>query len=356
MKTINCTTKDTNEYQILIGDGILEELGQMDNFFGNYNKIVIITDKNVAKYYLTKVKKQLRKLGIDVFAIIVTPGEGSKSLAEAEEIYYKLNEIGVTRSDLIIALGGGVVGDLAGFIAATYLRGIDFVQMPTSLLAMVDSSVGGKVGIDLGYTKNIVGSFYQPKLVITDPKCLNTLNDKYLTDGMAEVIKYGCISSSKLFLRLMSFQYQEDLIDDMEEIIAKCVTIKRNVVEADEKESGIRRILNFGHTIGHVIESYFKFKRYTHGEAVAIGMYQITKMSCREGITTEKALENLQYILETYGLPWELPEMDQSEVMKILSSDKKFEGDQLNVCVIPKIGKAEIVKIKKDQAIELFKN
>lgn len=355
MKEIICNTERKQSYKIIIHNGLLDEIGKLDKFFGQYQNIVIITDKNVARYYLSKVKKQLRKTGADVYAIIVTPGEDSKSLAETEEIYFKLQEIGVTRADLIVALGGGVVGDLAGFVAATYLRGIDFVQIPTSLLAMVDSSIGGKVGVDLGYVKNAVGAFYQPKLVLTDPKCLETLDDKYLIDGMAEVIKYGCISSSNLFLRLMSFQYQEDLLDDMEEIIAKCVTIKRNVVQADERESGIRRILNFGHTIGHVIESYFKFKKYTHGEAVAIGMYQITKMSTQEGITSAKALENLQYILETYGLPWELPEMDTKKVLEILSRDKKFDGDTLNVCIMPKIGKAEIVKIQKDQAIQLFK-
>lgn len=354
MKEIVCRTESKNDYKIIIQNGLIDEISKLSGFFQKYKNIVIVTDKNVAKYYLARVKKQFRKIGADVYAIIVTPGENSKSLAETEEIYYKLLDIGVTRSDCIVALGGGVVGDLAGFVASTYLRGIDFVQIPTSLLAMVDSSVGGKVGVDLGYTKNIIGAFYQPKLVLTDPQCLNTLNDKYLTDGMAEVIKYGCISSSKLFLRLMSFQYQEDLLEDMEEIIAKCVTIKRNVVEADEKESGIRRILNFGHTIGHVIESYFKFSRYTHGEAVAIGMYQITKMSTKEGITSSKALDNLQYILETYGLPWELPEMNTQQVLEILSKDKKFEGDSLNICIMPKIGKAEIVKIQKDQAIQLF--
>ncbi len=355
MKEIICKTESKSKYSIIIQNGLLDKLSTLTNFFSKYKNVVIITDKNVAKYYLTKVKRQLRKIGLDVYAIIISSGESSKSLAEAEEIYYKLQDIGITRTDLIVALGGGVVGDLAGFVAATYLRGIDFVQIPTSLLAMVDSSVGGKVGVDLGYAKNVIGSFYQPKMVLTDPTCLSTLEDKFLVDGMAEVIKYGCISSSKLFLRLMSFQYQEDLLEDMEEIIAKCVTIKRNVVESDEKEAGIRRILNFGHTIGHVIESYFKFRRYTHGEAVAIGMYQITKMSTREGITNPKALENLRYILETYGLPWELPEMEMKRVVEILSKDKKFEGDTLNVCIIPKIGKSEIVKIQKEQAIQLFK-
>lgn len=355
MKEIVCKIERESSYKIVIHKGLLDEISKLENFFGNYPNIVIITDKNVAKYYLTKLKKQLRRTGVNVYAIIITPGESSKTLAEVEEIYYKLQDIGVTRSDLIVALGGGVVGDLAGFVAATYLRGIDFVQIPTSLLAMVDSSVGGKVGVDLGYTKNAVGAFYQPKLVLIDPNCLETLSDKFITDGMAEVIKYGCIASSKLFLRLMSFQYQEDLLEDMEEIIAKCVTIKRNIVEADEREAGIRRFLNFGHTIGHVIESYYKFNKYTHGEAVAIGMYQITKVSTEEGITSSKVLENLQYILETYGLPWQLPDMDHKKLLEILSKDKKFEGNTLNVVVIPKIGKVEIVKIQKEQALQLFK-
>ena len=291
---------------------------------------------------------------MSVYTIVIPAGEESKSLAQVEDIYYQLMDMGITRSDAIVALGGGVVGDLAGFCAATFMRGIDFVQIPTSLLAQVDSSVGGKVGVDLGFGKNLVGAFHQPKAVIIDPQFLDTLEDHYLTDGMGEVIKYGCISSAKLFVRLMGFEYQEDLLEDMEEIIAKCVQIKRNVVESDEKEKGLRRVLNFGHTIGHVIESYFEFKEYSHGEAVAIGMYQITKMSVREGITTPETLGNLQLILETYGLPYEMPEMDMNRVKEILYSDKKFENDVLNMCIITKIGKAEIVKIHKDQAIQLF--
>lgn len=354
MKELTCTTENKHQYKIMIGNGLKEHLYEMDEVFGSYRSIVIISDKNVAKLYLSNVRKQLRSLGTEVYTIVIPAGEESKNLAQVEEIYYKLMDIGITRSDAIVALGGGVVGDLAGFCAATYMRGIDFVQIPTSLLAQVDSSVGGKVGVDLGFGKNLVGAFHQPKAVIIDPEFLDTLDDHYLTDGMGEVIKYGCISSAKLFVRLMGFEYQEDLLEDMEEIIAKCVQIKRNVVESDEKEKGLRRVLNFGHTIGHVIESYFEFKEYSHGEAVAIGMYQITKMSVREGITAPETLGNLQLILETYGLPYEMPEMDMNRVKEILYSDKKFENDVLNMCIITKIGKAEIVKIHKDQAIQLF--
>ena len=355
MKEIVCKTENKHKYRILIQKGLREDLGKMPEIFDDHAKIVIITDKNVGKYYLASVKKQLRHYGGEVYAIVIKAGEASKCLSEVEEIYFRLQELNFTRKDLIVALGGGVVGDLAGFVAATYLRGVEFVQIPTSLLAQVDSSVGGKTGVDLGYQKNLVGAFYQPKAVLIDPGFLETLPDAWLTDGMAEVIKYGCISSSKLFLRLMSFHYQEDLMDDMEEIVAKCVTIKRNIVESDEHEQGIRRILNFGHTIGHVVESYFEFDRYSHGQAVAIGMYQITNMSVREGITPPEALSNLQLILETYGLPWQLPQMETKKVLEILANDKKSGGDTLNICIMPKIGRAEIVKIQKDQALELFK-
>lgn len=339
----------------MIENGLRNKLANMPEIFEDHPKIVIITDKNVGKHYLSMVKKQLKNYGAEVYAVVIRPGEASKSLSEVEEIYFRLQEINFTRKDLIVALGGGVVGDLAGFVAATYLRGVEFVQIPTSLLAQVDSSVGGKTGVDLGYGKNLVGAFHQPKAVIIDPQFLDTLPDEWFTDGMAEVIKYGCISSSKLFLRLSQFKYQEDLMADMEDIIAKCVTIKRNVVESDEKEQGIRRILNFGHTIGHVVESYFEFKEYSHGQAVAIGMYQITRMSVREGITPPEVLSHLQLLLETYGLPYQLPQMETKKVLDILAQDKKSEGDTLNICIMPKIGRAEIVKIKKDQALEIFK-
>lgn len=354
MKELTCTTQNRHQYKIMIENGLKDRISQMGEIFGNYQKVMIVSDSNVARHYLRGIKKQMRVLGCQVYSVVIPAGEASKNLNQVEKIYHQLMDNGFTRGDGMIALGGGVVGDLTGFVAATYMRGIDFVQIPTSLLAQVDSSVGGKVGVDLGYGKNLVGAFYQPKAVIIDPTYLETLPDEFLADGMGEVIKYGCISSAKLFVRLMGYEYQEDLLEDMEEIVAKCVQIKRNVVESDERETGVRRVLNFGHTIGHVIESYFKFQEYSHGQAVAIGMYQITKMSIREGITVPETLDNLQMILETYGLPYEMPQMDLNRVRDILYSDKKFDKDILNICVIPKIGKSEIVKLHKDQAIQLF--
>lgn len=354
MKKLSCSTETVHKTGIYIEKGLRNRLTELEQAFGNYKTIVVITDDHVGSLYLKGIVRQLASFGGRVESIVIPSGEASKNLGQAEDIYYKLAEFNVTRSDAIIALGGGVVGDLAGFCAATYMRGIDLYQIPTSLIAMTDSSVGDKTGVDLDVGKNLVGAFYPAEAIFVDPEFLQSLDERFLIDGMAEVIKYGCIASSKLFLRLAGYQYQEDLMDDMENIIAKCLQIKRNVVEEDERESGIRRILNFGHTIGHVIETYFDYGEYTHGEGVAIGMYNITKMSVREGITPEEDLENIGKMLDRYGLPKEIPEMDLDRIEDILRHDKKFEGDILNLCVVPKIGTAEIVRVHKDMAIQLF--
>ncbi len=354
MKKLTCSVESSHKTEIYIHNGLREHLYELKDQFVKYNAIVIITDKNVASHYLRLVVQQLKSFGGNVYSIVIPAGEASKNLSQVESIYYKLAEFNLTRSDAIVALGGGVVGDLAGFAAATYMRGIDFFQIPTSLIAMTDSSVGSKTGVDLDVGKNLVGAFYPAQAVFVDPECLTTLEDRYFIDGMAEVIKYGCIASSKLFVRLAGYQYQEDLQADMEDIVAKCLQIKRNIVEEDEKESGVRRILNFGHTIGHVIENYFGYEGYSHGEGVAVGMYNITKMSVREGITSQEDLDNLGKMLIKYGLPIDMPDMDLNRVQDIVMHDKKFTGDILNVCVMPRIGTAEIVRVQKDKAIDLF--
>lgn len=354
MKKLTCSISKEHVYDIYIQRGLRDSLHKMDHVFGDYRNMVIITDKNVGQHYLGLVKKQLKAYGGTVFSIILQSGERNKNLETVYTVYRELLSYNITRSDLIIALGGGVVGDIAGFCAATYLRGIDYVQIPTSLTAQVDSSIGGKTGVDLPEGKNLIGVFHHPKAVIIDPLFLETLSDDVLMDGMAEVIKYGCISSGKLFVKLMSYQYQEDLLDDMENIVAKCVQIKRNIIEMDEQDKNLRRILNFGHTIGHVIEAYFGYDGYTHGEAIAIGMYNITRMTVQEGLTDPSSLENLAVIFDTYGLPYELPAMDQERVMQILTNDKKMDGEVLNICIMPKIGKAEMVQMHKNKAGVLF--
>jgi len=355
MKELICTTANTHSYPIIIEKGLKGRLSKMKALFSEYHKVMIITDKNVAKEYLVAVERQIRLAGPKVYNIVIQPGEKSKCLDQASSIYNELVKCNITRSDAIVTLGGGVVGDLGGFCAATYLRGIDLIQIPTSLLAQVDSSVGGKVGIDLEYGKNLVGAFHQPKAVIIDPLFLETLEDHYMIDGMAEVIKYGCICNANLFVKLMGYTYHEDLIEDMEEIIAKCCQIKRDIVEEDEHEHGVRRLLNFGHTIGHVVETFYKFKKYSHGEAVAIGMAQITKKTVEEGISQADTYKNVIDILDAYGLPTKLPNMPLDKVQEILFTDKKFENEALHICALIKIGESEIVQIKKQQAIELFR-
>ncbi len=355
MQTLSCTTgQSEHRYFIYIEKGISDLLYEREDVFDGYDHFVVITDKKVGKLHGGKVRRQLQSFNIPVTEIIVEPGENSKKLENVQYIIERMIQVGATRRSAVVGLGGGVVGDLAGFCASIYMRGIDVIHLPTTLLAQVDASIGGKTGVDLDNGKNLVGTFHQPKAVIIDPLLLETLSDDILADGMAEVIKYGCISSSKLFVRLLGYEYQEDLLEDMEDIIAKCVQIKINVVEKDEKESGIRRILNFGHTIGHVIETYFNYEKYTHGEAVAIGMYHITKMSVREGITDQSALENLKLVLDTYGLPTDMPEMSAEGIKEVLFRDKKMESDILHLCVMPKIGKAEIVQMKREKAMALF--
>lgn len=355
MKELICSTANTHSYPIIIEKGLKGRLSKMKALFSEYHKVMIITDKNVAKEYLVAVERQIRLAGPKVYNIVIQPGEKSKCLDQAASIYNELVNCNITRSDAIVTLGGGVVGDLGGFCAATYLRGIDLIQIPTSLLAQVDSSVGGKVGIDLEYGKNLVGAFHQPKAVIIDPLFLETLEDHYMVDGMAEVIKYGCICDANLFVKLLGYTYHEDLIEDMEEIIATCCQIKRDIVEEDEHEHGLRRLLNFGHTIGHVVETFYKFKKYSHGEAIAIGMAQITKKTVEEGISQEDTYKNVIEILDAYGLPTKLPSMPLDKVQEILFTDKKFENEALHICALTKIGESEIVKIKKEQAIELFR-
>ena len=239
-----------DKYAIDVEYGLLDHLDRYRNLFFRYEKAVLVTDENVASLYLKSVERQIAKVGCKVHAIVLPPGEGTKSLQKAEEIFHLLSEYNITRGDVIVALGGGVVGDLAGFCASTYMRGLDFIQMPTSLLAQVDSSIGGKVGVNLSKGKNLVGSFYQPKAVLIDPRTLETLNNRVFGDGMAEVVKYGCIQDRGLFQRLSDLKEGREA-KEMASIVETCCTIKRNVIQEDERETGLRRILNFGHTLGH---------------------------------------------------------------------------------------------------------
>lgn len=333
------------KYDIVIKKGIINEIGTRIKEIYNAKKIAIITDTNVYKIYGEILRENLEKSDFEPEFIIVGAGEKSKSMDILEYIYDELLSFGITRGDMIITFGGGVVGDLGGFAASTLLRGIKFIQVPTSLLAQIDSSVGGKVAVNLPKGKNLVGSFYHPEAVFIDPELLRTLDKRFIADGMAEVIKYGCIRDKELFNKLLNFDSEEELFENIEEVIHICCDIKREVVEDDEKDIGIRMILNFGHTLGHVIENYFNYEKYTHGEAVAMGMYHITKKSEALGMTKEGSAELIKQLLLKYKLPYEMPQMPKDEVLKTISLDKKSHVDKISIVLLKEIGECFLEKI-----------
>lgn len=344
MKSITVNLK-TNNYDIMIEKGILNNAGHEIHKIYTNEKIAIVTDLNVFNLYGKILADSLTLKGYSYTFIVVDPGEKSKSLDSLKHLYDKLIEFGITRGDLIIAFGGGVIGDLAGFAASTYLRGIDYIQIPTTLLAQVDSSVGGKVAVNLDQGKNLVGSFYHPKLVIIDPNLLSTLPDKFIKDGMGEVIKYACIDDVAFYWKLMNIKSKEDLFDNIEDIIYASCNIKRKFVEKDDKDTGLRMILNFGHTFGHALEKTFEFQKYTHGEAVSIGMYYITQISENVGYTKAGTANMIKEILINFNIDYSFPQVNMEDIKKIVLLDKKNISGTINLILLKNIGKAYIERI-----------
>lgn len=326
-----------NSYPIHIENGILTKAGALVSEVFSGKKIMIVSDDNVFPLYGETVIHALSESGFECHSFVLPHGEPTKSFQSLPKIYEALLDAKLTRSDLLIALGGGVIGDLAGFAASSYLRGIKFVQIPTSLLAQVDSSVGGKVAVDLPQGKNLVGAFYHPKAVIIDPDVLNTLPPHFISDGMGEVIKYGCIKDKELFDILCSHTSFEDLKPELTQIIARCVDIKRVVVEADQFDLGERILLNFGHTLAHTIEQHFNYERESHGEAVAIGMYQITKIAEAKGLTAPGCAEQIKKALQIYALP-DHADLPIEVLTDAISLDKKNLNNHLNVVLLHEIG------------------
>ena len=324
-----------NSYPIYIENGILAHTGEYISEVFKGKKIMIVSDDNVFPLYGEKV---INSLGdYECHTLVLPHGEATKDFQVLPQIYAALLDAKISRSDLIIALGGGVIGDLTGFAAASFLRGVKFVQIPTSLLAQVDSSVGGKVAVDLPQGKNLVGAFFQPKMVIIDPDVLDSLPGHFVNDGMGEVIKYGCIKDAELFKKLQSYDSFEDLKKDLAEVIATCVDIKRVVVENDQFDMGERMLLNFGHTLAHTIEQYYNYQRESHGEAVAIGMYQITKIAEEKGLSPAGSAEAIKKLLVTYGLPYEC-KVDAEKLTGAIKLDKKNLNNKLNVVLLHEIG------------------
>jgi 3-dehydroquinate synthase len=330
-------------YSISIAAGLLAKLGENCQRLSLGQRCAIITDRNVARHYGKAAEKNLAAAGFECVGITLPAGETAKSLATVQHCYQHLAQHRLERKSFIVALGGGVVGDLAGFVAATYLRGIPLVQVPTTLLAQVDSSVGGKVGVNLKAGKNLVGAFYQPRLVLCDLNTLRTLPEREYRAGLGEVIKYGIIYDAALFRRL-----ERDLPKLLKreprvlaEVVARCCEIKAEVVGADEQEAALRAILNFGHTIGHALEAISGYGRWLHGEAIAIGQVAAAKLSSDLAGLPAGDAERIEKLFASAGLPTEikLGPAQRKKLIAAMKLDKKVSGGEIKFVLARRIGK-----------------
>ncbi|OGN96666.1 MAG: 3-dehydroquinate synthase [Chloroflexi bacterium RBG_13_51_36] len=350
----------TQSYPVFVGYGLLNKLGEKMKQAGLSGTATIISDENVFSIYGDTVERILKEAGFAVNSSVMPPGEETKSMDHAVKIYDFLVEHRAERDDIIVALGGGMVGDLAGFVAATFLRGMPWVQAPTSLVAMVDASIGGKVGINHAKGKNLVGAFYQPNLVLADPETLNTLPERELTSGWAEIVKHGLILDEEFFEFLESNVSKLAKLEPklLARAIARSAAIKAQVVSQDEKErEGKRTILNYGHTVAHGLEAATRYKRFLHGEAVAIGMVGAAKLSQRLGFLPAAAVERQQALLQKFGLPTSLRaeaasqrrgrqrsnlKLSLAEVTSAMELDKKMKGKEIRWVLLQDIGQAVI--------------
>lgn len=337
-------------YDILFERGILCNAGRAVRTVTQARRAAVITDSNVALHYAGTVRASLDAAGFTTSLFVFPAGEGSKTLATIGDMLHFLAEQGLTRSDIVVALGGGVTGDMAGFAASCYLRGIDFVQIPTSLLAQIDSSVGGKTGVDLPQGKNLCGAFHQPRLVLIDADVLDTLPPRFFADGMAEAVKYGCIKNADLFERIA----REPVADFLDDMLYTCVDIKRQVVEQDEKEKGERMLLNFGHTLGHALEKHYGFTQLTHGEAVGIGMVLIAAAGEANGLTVPGTAKRIGDVLRSL----QLPTRDNAPLPALLTAahaDKKRGGDAIHLVLLHTIGDAFLHRVKEKDLSAFFR-
>lgn len=349
MKSVTVNT--STPYDVLIEKGCLSRCGEFAAklFVPQKSTAAIITDDRVSSLYLKTVSDSFQKAGFSVCSFVFPNGEDSKSHDTLLQVYDFLIQNNITRTDFIVALGGGVVGDLAGFAAATYLRGIRFMQIPTTFLAAIDSSVGGKTAVNIPAGKNLIGAFHQPSLVVCDTDTFQTLEPQTFADGCAEMIKYAMIWSED-FLKLLE---SCDINEQIEEIVAYCVDIKRQVVEQDELDSSIRMILNYGHTLGHAIEKVTNHA-VTHGHGVAMGMVLITRLGIKLGFCDKALLERLCRILKQYHLPCEY-NGNLAELAESCMHDKKRSGNTIRLILVSTAGKAEIVPMETQKLVNLLK-
>ncbi|MDD2190249.1 MAG: 3-dehydroquinate synthase [Eubacteriales bacterium] len=339
----------SGKYHVIMESGLFHKIGKTLGEYFPGKKIALITNNNLVDVYGETLQKQLNASECEWEIIVLPAGDSSKSLNSLTYIYKKLIEFQMTREDVIVSFGGGVIGDISGFAASTFLRGVDFVQIPTTLIGQVDSSIGGKTAVNMPEGKNLIGTFYSPSYVFSDPDFIMTLSDFHMADGMAEIIKYACVADTDLFSDLiqMSNLRRTDLI---ESIIYRCCLIKKELIEQDEKDQGIRMLSNFGHTIGHAIENLFDYGTYGHGQAVAIGMQSITERSEALGLTGINTSAMLKEMLQLYGLPFEFPANINKELLaKTAMKDKKRRGNKMNLVLLKKIGTGYIYPIDKSE-------
>jgi 3-dehydroquinate synthase len=344
MHTIEVQLKD-GRYDIFVGRGLLSDVSALVPSGAEPTRILIVTNPSVDSLYGDALRETLGPIECEVLTESVPEGEEWKTLQTVHKLYDRMVEARLDRQSLMVVLGGGVVGDLAGFAAATYMRGIPFVQVPTTLLAQVDSSIGGKVGVDHPLGKNLIGAFYQPVRVCIDPVLLASLPEEQVRNGMAEVIKYGMIADESLFALLERHSHSMPALDDtvLEDVIRRCCQIKARVVQQDVRETtGLRAILNYGHTVGHAIESATGYTRFTHGEAVSIGMVAAAKMAVAMKLISTEVEDRQRALLESAGLPTRFSDIEPGHIIEAMLTDKKAVGGRARFVVPMAIGRVVV--------------
>ena len=334
---------EATAYPIYLQEGYDALLVLLEQFSLKNRRICIVSDSTVASYYLTATLSTLKDAGYTVYSYVFQAGEEHKNLTTVEGLYEYLIQQEFDRNDVLLALGGGVTGDLTGYAAATYLRGIRFIGLPTSLLSMVDSSIGGKTGVDFKQYKNMVGAFHQPKAVYMNMKALETLNERQFISGMGEILKHGLIKDALYFEWIK--QNKESIVarnmNILRELVYRSLLVKKEVVEHDPKEQGERALLNFGHTIGHAVEKLKNFE-LLHGECVAIGMVAAAYLSCLRGYITKEQLAEITEIIRSFGLPVSVSGMKAEDIVFACRHDKKMDGKQIKFILLKQVGEAFI--------------
>ena len=343
-------TIEGKDYEIRIANGLISRAGEELSDLISAHRLHVVTDETVQGTWGEEVISSLQKTGARITASFLPPGENQKNLDAVSGLYNDFIQAGLTRSDYVLALGGGVIGDLTGFAAATYLRGVPVIQMPTTLLSQVDSSVGGKVGVNLPQGKNLVGNFYQPTRVLIDPNVLTTLSDRLFVEGMGEVLKYGAIADEAFFKQIAG-RNRAQLMSGMESIIHHCCTIKANTVMRDPMDRGERMLLNFGHTLGHALEEAAGYGSYFHGEAVGIGMMGALHYGEELGVTRFGSAQLMEDALKTLGLPT-TPDKTY-DLTHAITKDKKRVGEHTNFILLRHIGEAFIHSMTQKELVDL---